>query len=111
MRKASPKVLEPIMKVEVLAPEEFQGAIVGGLNRRNGLIQSSDMDADGRSVVIIADMPLANMFGYSTDLRSITQGKGEFTMEYSSHQAVRPDVQDELIKAHQDERNDKKKAA
>jgi len=111
MRKAQPSILEPVMKLEVVAPEEFQGAIVGGLNRRNGLIQSSDMDADGSSVVIIADMPLANMFGYSTDLRSITQGKGEFTMEYKTHMPVRADVQEELIKAHNEEKNDKKKAA
>ena len=110
MRKAQPKILEPIMKLEVESPEEFQGAIVGGLNRRGGVIQASDVDSDG-GVVIVADMPLAAMFGYSTDLRSITQGKGEFTMEYKSHEAVRPDVQEELIKNHQEERHAKNKAA
>ena len=101
MGKASPSVLEPIMKLEVVAPQEFQGAIVSGLNRRMGLIQNSSTMDD--NVIIEADMPLAQMFGYSTDIRSITQGKGEFTMEYKEHQPVQRDQQAELIKAFKEE--------
>jgi elongation factor G len=86
------------MRVEVTVPSEFQGAIVGAVNRRKGLIQSSD--AHGDDVVINAEVPLNNMFGYSTELRSMTQGKGEFAMEYMRHSAVTQDVQAELMKAH-----------
>jgi elongation factor G len=102
MKTANPAILEPVMKVEVVSPGEFQGAIVSGLNRRMGLIQESDVDEDA-GVRIVADMPLNNMFGYSTDLRSITQGKGEFTMEYSAHQPVMRDLQEKMIKEHQAE--------
>jgi elongation factor G len=96
--RASPVILEPLMRVEVTVPSEFQGAIVGAVNRRKGLIQSSD--AQGDDVVINAEVPLNNMFGYSTELRSMTQGKGEFAMEYMRHSAVTQDVQAELMKAH-----------
>ena len=76
---------------------EFQGTIVSGLNRRMGMIQSSDVSASGQDVVIKADVPLAQMFGYSTDLRSTTQGKGEFSMEYKGHEAVTKDAQENLV--------------
>ena len=69
--KAAPVILEPVMRVEVTVPVEFQGAIVGAVNRRKGLIQSSDQQGD--DVVINAEVPLNNMFGYSTELRSMTQ--------------------------------------
>mmetsp|Transcript_18927 Transcript_18927/g.38855 ORF Transcript_18927/g.38855 Transcript_18927/m.38855 type:complete len:728 (-) Transcript_18927:33-2216(-) len=101
MAKANPSVLEPIMKLEVVAPQEFQGTIVSGLNRRMGLIQNSSTMDD--NVIIEADVPLSQMFGYSTDIRSITQGKGEFTMEYKDHQPVQRDQQAELIKAFKEE--------
>jgi elongation factor G len=96
--RASPVILEPLMRVEVTVPSEFQGAIVGAVNRRKGLIQSSD--AQGDDCVINAEVPLNNMFGYSTELRSMTQGKGEFAMEYMRHAAVTQDVQAELMKQH-----------
>jgi elongation factor G len=83
---AAPTVLEPIMTVEITVPNEFQGAVIGDLNRRKGVVQNSE--AEGEDVVIVAQVPLNEMFGYSTSLRSMTQGKGEFTMEYSTHQAV-----------------------
>eukprot|EP00605_Chrysophyceae_sp_TOSAG23-4_P001737 GSChrysophyteH1.ASY1.ANO1.1924.1 assembled CDS len=98
MRNASPQILEPVMSLEVEAPAEFQGSIIGGLNKKNGLIMNTDLNDDGSAVKIVADVPLANMFGYSTALRSSTQGKGEFSMEYKSHQPVTPDIQKDLMK-------------
>lgn len=98
VKNAKPVVLEPIMKLEVVSPTEFQGTIIGGLNKRGGLIMASDISEDGSQVTIVADVPLVQMFGYSTDLRSSTQGKGEFTMEYKEHQPVSKDRQEDLIK-------------
>lgn len=103
MKKANPSILEPVMRVEVDVPSEFQGTVVGGINKRMGIIQQSDVNADGSGVKILADVPLANMFGYSTELRSLTQGKGEFSMEYLKHQQVPRNVQDELAKKYKEE--------
>ena len=100
VQAANPQILEPVMALEVEAPAEFQGSIIGGLNKKNGLIMNTDLNEDGSSVKVQADVPLKNMFGYSTALRSSTQGKGEFSMEYKLHQAVSGDVQKELIKAY-----------
>ena len=100
--KARPTILEPIMKLEVQAPEEFQGSVMGQVNQRRGVIQgSSTMEG---YVTIEALVPLVEMFGYSTDLRSATQGKGEFTMEFSQYQAVPRNVQDEMVKKYQEKR-------
>ncbi|CAM9928063.1 unnamed protein product, partial [Phaeothamnion confervicola] len=107
MAAAQPAVLEPIMALEVTAPAEFQGAIVGQLNRRMGVIQSSDISDDGAGSIIRADVPLAQMFGYSTLLRSTTQGKGEFTMEYKDHQPVTREQQEALCKKYRDEQSEK----
>lgn len=104
MKQAKPSVLEPVMTVEIECPAEFQGTVVAGINRRMGLIQSSDMNEDGSGVKVLAEVPLANMFGYSTELRSNTQGKGEFTMEYHHHAPVPKNVQDELEKKYKEER-------
>ena len=93
--KAKPKILEPVMSVEITVPSEFQGTVIGNVNRRKGTIK--DSTAEGDDVIISCDVPLKNMFGYSTELRSMTQGKGEFTMEYASHQPVTQDVQAELM--------------
>jgi len=93
--KAKPKILEPVMSVEITVPGEFQGTVIGNVNRRKGTIK--DSTAEGDDVIISCDVPLKNMFGYSTELRSMTQGKGEFTMEYASHQPVTQDVQAELM--------------
>eukprot|EP01119_Soliformovum_irregulare_P017970 TRINITY_DN5427_c0_g1_i1.p1 TRINITY_DN5427_c0_g1~~TRINITY_DN5427_c0_g1_i1.p1 ORF type:complete len:765 (-),score=282.29 TRINITY_DN5427_c0_g1_i1:138-2432(-) len=92
-KEADPKVLEPIMKVEVLVPSEFQGTVLGSVNKRKGQIQLSETGEE--YATIIADVPLNNMFGYSTELRSLTQGKGEFTMEYKMHQPV---MRDEMMR-------------
>lgn len=81
--KARPVVLEPVMRVEVQAPGEFQGNVLGGIAKRRGIITNNT--AQGEYVVVRAEVPLAQMFGYSTEIRSLTQGKGEFTMEYLQH--------------------------
>ena len=104
MKTAKPSILEPVMTVEVDVPAEFQGAVVGGLNRRMGMIQNSDMNDDGSGIKITAEVPLANMFGYSTELRSQTQGKGEFSMEYFKHMPVPGNAQLELSKKYQEEK-------
>ncbi len=104
MKKANPSVLEPVMTVEIEIPSEFQGAVMASLSRRMGLIQNSEMNDDGSGLKIECQVPLANMFGYSTELRSLTQGKGEFTMEYFQHSAVPRNVQDELMDKYRMER-------
>lgn len=101
MKTAMPQVLEPIMSVEITGPSEFQGSLVAGINKRSGMIYSSNTNDDGSTTIIRADVPLANMFGYSTDLRSSTQGKGEFSLEYKEHQSVGREKQESLIKAYQ----------
>ena len=104
MAAAKPVVLEPIMNVEVSVPAEYQGATVAGLSQRKGIV--SQMDG-AEYVTIDADVPLANMFGYISDLRSQTQGKGEFTMEYKKHFQVPRDKQEEMVKAYQEKRGKK----
>src|SRR5690606_28361219 len=84
--KASPVALEPLMKVEVSAPEEFQGPVMGQINQRRGIIMGSNAN-EGFSTVE-AEVPLTEMFGYSTDLRSATQGNGEFTMEFARYAPI-----------------------
>ncbi len=93
--KAKPTILEPIMKVEVQAPEEFQGAVMGQLNQRRGMIVASE-NTEGY-VIATAEVPLNEMFGYSTDLRSGTQGKGEFTMEFLKYSPVPKQEQEVLM--------------
>jgi len=97
---AKPTILEPIMKVEVQAPEEFQGSVVGQLNQRRGTILSTE-NAEGY-VTAVAEVPLNSMFGYSTDLRSATQGKGEFTMEFAKYAPVPRMEQEEMMKAYRE---------
>jgi elongation factor G len=87
-----------MMKLQVQVPEEFQGAIMGQINQRRGMIiGSSNLEA---YTVIDAEVPLTEMFGYSTDLRSATQGKGEFTMEFARYSAVPRNVQEEMVAAY-----------
>jgi elongation factor G len=97
--------------VEVEIPSEFQGAVTASLSKRMGMIQSSDMNDDGSGLKLEAQVPLANMFGYSTELRSLTQGKGEFTMEYFKHTPVPRQTQDELMDKYKLERLEKEAAA
>ena len=104
MKAAGPIVLEPVMNVEVSVPSEFQGAAVAQLSQRKGTVNSMD---GVEYTTIDADVPLQNMFGYSNDLRSATQGKGEFTMEYKSHAPVTREKHEELVKAHQEAKSKK----
>jgi elongation factor G len=97
---AKPTILEPIMKVEVQAPEEFQGSVVGQLNQRRGTILSTE-NSEGY-LTAVAEVPLNSMFGYSTDLRSATQGKGEFTMEFAKYAPVPRLEQEEMMKAYRE---------
>ncbi len=98
--RAKPVVLEPIMKVEVEAPIDFQGSVVGQVNQRRGVIQTTT-SADG-NVTVIAEVPLNTMFGYSTDLRSATQGKGNFTMEFARYGILPRGEQEEMMKKHRE---------
>lgn len=95
---ARPIILEPVMLVEIKVPTEFQGTVTGDINKRKGVIVGNDQEGDDS--VITAHVPLNNMFGYSTSLRSMTQGKGEFTMEYKEHSSVSHDVQTQLVNAY-----------
>jgi len=94
--KCGPVILEPIMRVAVEGPSEYQGAILATLNQRRGIIQSAT--EDGAFTVIEAEVPLKEMFGYSTILRSATQGKAEFTMEFSTYKKVPESISEELKK-------------
>ncbi|KAI0074899.1 elongation factor G mitochondrial [Panus rudis PR-1116 ss-1] len=96
--KTKPVILEPIMTVEVVAPSEFQSAVIGGINQRRGTIVDSEVRED--EFTAIAEVALNDMFGYSSALRGATQGKGEFSMEYKTHLPVLPQVQKELEDAY-----------
>jgi elongation factor G len=85
-RKATPKILEPVMKVEVITPEEHMGDVIGDLNGRRGIITKMDNQNDG--AVVRANVPLSEMFGYSTQLRSLTQGRASYSMEFNEYQEV-----------------------
>ena len=82
--KADAKLLEPVMKVEVTTPDEYQGSVIGDLSSRRGMIQGSETDPNGE-VIINALVPLSEMFGYSSDLRSMSAGKASFTMEFDKY--------------------------
>jgi len=94
--KGGPKLLEPIMNVEVVTPEEYLGSVIGDLNGRRGQIQGQDMR--GNATVINAFVPLANMFGYVNNLRGMSQGRANFTMQFSHYDTVPQVVADEVIK-------------
>lgn len=106
-KKANPIILEPIMNVEVELPSQFQGSAVSLINRRKGMVHNVEaLPADFTQVH--AEVPLSKMFGFSTDLRSSTEGKGEFTMEYKVHQAVPRDEQNRIVEEYEKRRVEKK---
>jgi len=95
-KKADAVVLEPIMKVEVVTPEDYMGDVVGDINRRRGNLQGMDDSPSGK--VIRAHIPLSEMFGYATDLRSATQGRATYSMEFDHYQEAPASVTKDLIK-------------
>jgi elongation factor G len=97
--KADPVLLEPIMQVEAVTPEDYMGDVMGDLNRRRGVVQGMDDSPAGRA--IRAEVPLKEMFGYATDLRSLTQGRATFTMEFRKYAQVPAGIADEIIKKNQ----------
>ena len=103
--KAKPVLMEPIMKVSVEGPSEYQGSIMGSINQRRGMIVGTSEEEN--YTVIDAEVPLSEMFGYSTILRSLTQGKAEFTMEFATYRQVPKSVAEEIIKKREQENKEK----
>ena len=96
-RKAQPCILEPMMKVEIEIPEEFTGTIIGDISRRRGRVEGQEPQGNTGNVIVRAVVPLANMFGYATDLRSNTQGRGTFSMEFQKYEQVPANIEKEII--------------
>jgi elongation factor G len=96
VRKAKPVLLEPVMKVEVVTPEDYSGDVIGDLNRRRGHIQGMEDGPSGK--VVTAEVPLAEMFGYATSVRSMSQGRATFTMEFAKYQEVPNNVAEAVMK-------------
>ena len=96
MRLAKPVLLEPVMSVEVVTPEDYMGDVVGDLNSRRGRV--GQMEARGANQVVSALVPLSEMFGYATDLRSRTQGRATYTMQFDSYQQTPGSVQEEITR-------------
>ena len=95
MQKSSPILLEPIMRVEVTTPEDYMGDVIGDINSRRGRIEG--MDDIGGGKMIRGFVPLSEMFGYSTDLRSRTQGRGNYSMFFEKYEPVPKSVQDKIL--------------
>ena len=95
-RKGSPVLLEPVMKVEVVCPDEYMGDVVGDINRRRGIIREMDEGPSGK--IVRADVPLKEMFGYATQLRSLTQGRATYSMEFEKYAEAPNTIADEVIK-------------
>ena len=108
MPKTKPILLEPVMRVEIEVPEAFQGPVVGDLTGRRGIMESTDVKADG-NVTILCEVPLSETFGYATDLRSMTQGQGTFSMEVNGYRQVPKNVQTEIIETRRKEREERRK--
>ena len=105
--KAKPVILEPVMKVSLEGPTEFQGNIFATINQRRGMIVSST--EDDNFCRIDAEVPLSEMFGFSTVLRSLTQGKAEFSMEFEKYGKVPASISEGLIKAYEEKRRQEHK--
>jgi elongation factor G len=100
VQRAKPVLLEPVFSVEVVTPEEFMGDVIGDLNRRRG--QINGMEQRGNAQVITAHVPLAEMFGYATDLRSTTQGRATYTMQFDRYDEVPPNIADKVVGGEQE---------
>jgi elongation factor G len=95
-QKASPVLLEPVMKVEVVTPEEYMGDVMGDLNRRRGLVQGMEDAPAGK--IVRAEVPLAEMFGYATDVRSMSQGRATYSMEFSRYSEAPASIAEAVVK-------------
>jgi elongation factor G len=95
LTRAKPVLLEPVFAVEVVTPEEFMGDVIGDLNRRRGQVQG--MEQRGNAQVVSAFVPLAEMFGYATDLRSTTQGRATYTMQFDRYEEVPPNIAEKVV--------------
>jgi elongation factor G len=95
-RKANPVLLEPIMKVEVITPEDYMGDVVGDINRRRGIIQGMEDLPTGKS--LSCEVPLSEMFGYATDLRSVTQGRATYSMRFEKYNEAPSHIAEAIIK-------------
>jgi elongation factor G len=95
-KRAKPVLLEPIMKVEVVTPEDYSGDVIGDLNRRRGQILGMEDSNAGK--IITAEVPLSEMFGYATTVRSMSQGRATFTMEFGKYHEVPPNIAEGIIK-------------
>jgi elongation factor G len=98
VQKGKPVLLEPTMKVEVTVPDDYTGSVVGDLSSRRGIIQGMEPRGDG-STSIRANVPLGEMFGYATNLRNLTQGRGNFTMEFENYATAPQSIVEEVIKS------------
>ena len=94
-RKASPVLLEPVMSVEVVTPEDFLGDVIGDLSRRRGKVQGQEQR--GNALAVQAFVPLGEMFGYATDLRSSTQGRATYTMQFERYEEVPASIAEEIV--------------
>jgi len=106
MPKAGPQILEPIMKLDVFTPEDNVGDVIGDMNRRRGMIKEQQRTPTG--IRVKADAPLSDMFGYIGDLRTMTSGRGQFSMEFSHYAACPKNVAEEVIadvKKREEEKN------
>jgi elongation factor G len=97
VRRAKPVLLEPVFKVEVVTPEEFMGDVIGDLNRRRGRVEG--MEARGNAQVVNATAPLSEMFGYATDLRSMSQGRAVYTMQFERYEEVPQHIAEKVVEA------------
>jgi elongation factor G len=96
-KRAKPTLLEPVFAVEVVTPEEYMGDVIGDLNRRRGRVHG--MEPRGNAQVVSAHVPLSEMFGYATDVRSMTQGRATYTMQFDSYEEVPPNIADKVVEA------------
>jgi elongation factor G len=97
VQRAKPVLLEPIFAVEVVMPEEFMGDVIGDLNRRRGRVDG--MEQRGNAQVVTAHVPLSEMFGYATDVRSMTQGRATYTMQFDSYEEVPPNIAEKVVES------------